>query len=115
MTASPSLSFEAIAYQFRKRGIVITSLPGEYSVNYLGGKTDTAETRETLNEAIELAEAMARKVPAATARTAASYHPKRRLSMKPKAIIKRRIKAHNRRLRAWAIKVRRDAVTTTDA
>jgi hypothetical protein len=54
MTASPPLSFEAIAYQFRKRCIVIASLPAEYSVNYLDGKADTAETRETLNEAIEL-------------------------------------------------------------
>jgi hypothetical protein len=93
MTGSASLSFEAVAYKFRKRGIVITRLPAEYSVNYLDGTADPAKTRETLNEAIELAEAMARQAWAAAARTAASYRPKRRLSMKPKAIIKRRIRA----------------------
>ena len=92
---SPALSFEAAAHQFRQRGISITSLPGEYAV--------TAPNRETLSEAIELAEAMAREAPAATARSGAGYPPKRRLSMKPKAVIKRRIKAHNRRLRARAI------------
>jgi hypothetical protein len=106
MTASPPLSFEAVAYRFRARGIVITSLPGEFSVNYLNGKPDTAETRETLPEALELAEAMAQQAPAAAARTAAAYRPKRHLSMRPKAIIKRRIKAHNRRLRARALKAR---------
>ena len=51
MTASPLLSFEAIAYQFRQRGIVLTRTPAEYSVNYANGKPDTAETRETLPEA----------------------------------------------------------------
>jgi hypothetical protein len=96
--------FDSIASEFRRRGIVITSLPGEYSVNYLNGKADTAALRETLNEAIEIAETMAREAGAAAARTAASYRPKRRLSMRPKAIIKRRIRAHNRRLRARALK-----------
>jgi hypothetical protein len=53
-----SPSFEAVAYQFRQRRIVITRSPAEYSVNYLACKADTAEFRETLNEAIELAQAM---------------------------------------------------------
>jgi hypothetical protein len=104
MTASPPLSFEAIAYRLRQRGILITSLPGEFSVNYLDGKPETAETRETLPEALELAEAMAQNAPAAAVRTAQARRPKRRLSMRPKAIIKRRIRAHNRRRRARAIK-----------
>jgi sugar phosphate isomerase/epimerase len=103
-TSPPPFSFEAVAHQFRQRGIIITSLPGAYSVNYLNGKPDSAETRETLREALELAEAMANEAPAAAARSAAGYRPKRRLSMRPKAIIKRRIKAHNRRLRARAIR-----------
>jgi hypothetical protein len=38
--------FDSIASKFRRRGIVITSLPGEYSVNYLNGKADTAALRE---------------------------------------------------------------------
>jgi hypothetical protein len=109
MGVSPALSFDAAAYQFRQRGIIITSLPGEYSVNYLNGKLDSAETRETLTEALELAEVMANDAPAAAARSAAGYRPKRRLSMRPKAIIKRRIKAHNRRLRARALKAQRNA------
>jgi hypothetical protein len=52
VTAFPPLSFEAVVHQFRQRGIVITSSPGEYSVNYLNGKADTAALRETLNEAV---------------------------------------------------------------
>jgi hypothetical protein len=107
-TSAAPLSFEAVAHQFRQRGISITSLPGEYAVNYLNGKPETAESRETLSEALELAEAMASAAPAAAARSAAGYRPQRRLSMKPKAIIKRRIKAHNRRLRARAMKVQQD-------
>jgi hypothetical protein len=109
VNGSPPLSFEAVAHRLRERGIVITSLPTEYSVNYLNGKSETAETRETLKEAIDLAEIMATQAPAAAARAAAAYRPKRRLSMKPKSIIKRRIKAHNRRLRARAIRAQRDA------
>jgi hypothetical protein len=103
---SPALTFEAVAHQFRQRGIIITSLPGEYSVNYLNGKPESAETRETLREALELAEAMARAAPAAAARTATRYRSKRRLSMKPQAIIKRR-------LRARAIKAQQDGSSST--
>jgi hypothetical protein len=84
-------------------------LPGEYSVNYLNGKADSVETRERLNEAIELAWAMAESAPARAAQQATIYRAKRRLSMRPKAIIKRRIKAHNRRLRAHTLKAQRDA------
>jgi hypothetical protein len=58
---------------------VITSLPGEFSVNYLNGKPDTAETRGTLQEALELAGAMAQQTLAAAVRAAAARLPKRRL------------------------------------
>jgi len=104
-------TFHLIAHEFLQRGIIITSLPAEYAVNYLDGGSDTAQTRETLSEAIELAEAMARSALAAAAVQKASYRPKRRLSMGPKAVIKRRIKAHNRRLRAKAIKAQRENPT----
>jgi hypothetical protein len=83
-------------------------LPGEYSINYLNGKSHTAEIRESLDQAIELAETMAREAPAATAARAAAYRRKRRVSMTSKAIIKRRIKAHNMRLRARSLKAQRD-------
>jgi hypothetical protein len=101
-------SFDLIASEFRRRGVVVTSLPGEYAVNYLNGRSDTAQIRETLSEALERAEEMARSAPAAAAVHKAAYRQKRRLSMRPKAIIKRRIKAHNRRLRARAIKAQQD-------
>jgi hypothetical protein len=109
MSPSPAPLFESIAYQLRQRGIVLTALPGEYCVNFLNGKADTAETRENFSEAVELAWAMADKSPATSARQASAYRGKRRLSMRPKAIIKRRIKAHNRRLRARLLKAQSDA------
>jgi hypothetical protein len=37
--ASPARSFEAAAYQFRRRGTVIASPPGEYSIGYLSGNS----------------------------------------------------------------------------
>jgi hypothetical protein len=58
---------------------------------------------------------MASETPAATATLAASYRRKRRVSMTPKAIIKRRIKAHNMRFRAQAIKARGDRTKGQDA
>ncbi|MBV8450918.1 MAG: hypothetical protein JOZ29_01420 [Deltaproteobacteria bacterium] len=87
---------------------MIAKLPGEFFINYLNGKPDTLKTCESLNEAIEIAAAMAKEDRAATARAAANYRVKRRLSMRPKAVIKRRIKAHNRRLRARALKAQRN-------
>jgi hypothetical protein len=108
MVDSPALSLDVIAYEFRKRGVVITSLRGEYSINYLGGRSGTAHTRETLDQAIELAESMASETPAAMPAPATFCRRKRRVSKTPKAIIKRRIKAHNKRLRGWALKAQRN-------
>jgi hypothetical protein len=85
MAGSPALSFEVIAYKFRKPGIIIKSLSGEYSVGYLNGQSDAAEYRETLAEAIELAEVMAREAPAVAARPAAGCRRKRHPSMACKA------------------------------
>jgi hypothetical protein len=106
MADSPPLSFDIVAYKFRKRGIVIKSLPGEYSISYLNGQSDAGEIRETLAEAIEVAELMACEAAAIAARFAAGYRRKRRVSMTPKAIIRSRIKAHNMRLRTGALKAR---------
>jgi hypothetical protein len=109
MTDTPGISrFELAARELRALGIAITRLPGEYAVNYLNGKPDTAACRENLDEAIALGRIMAQEAPAAAARKAAAYVPRRRLSMKPKAVIRRRIKAHNRRIRARAIKEQRE-------
>jgi hypothetical protein len=94
MVDFPALSFEAVAYKFGQRGVVIKSLPGEYSIGYLNEQSGASEFRATLAEAIEIAEFMACEAPANTARSAAGYRRKRRVSMTPKAIIKRRIKAH---------------------
>jgi hypothetical protein len=107
MSDSPARSpFQIATAELRALGIIITRQPGEYSVNFLNGKSDTAASRETLDEAIALGRDMAKQAPAAATK-AANYRPKRRLSMRPKAVIKRRIKAHNRRLRARGIKEQR--------
>jgi len=109
MTDDPSsLAIENLIKQFRAKGVVITRLAGEFSVNYLNGKSDTAVVCETLDAAFSHAERMQNDAPAAAAITASTFRAKRRLSMRPKAVIKRRIKAHNRRLRARAVKEKRD-------
>jgi hypothetical protein len=59
-------------------------------------RNDSAGSRGYDQQA--LTEAMAGKAPAAAARTARAYRPRRRLSMKPKAMVKRQIKPDNRRL-----------------
>jgi hypothetical protein len=71
MADSPALSFEAVAYKFRKRWVVITSLPGEYSIGYLNGPSDATEIWETL------AELMASQARAAATKSAAGYRRKR--------------------------------------
>jgi hypothetical protein len=81
----------------------MTRLPGEYRVNYRTGTDATARTAETLDQALELCRTMAADVPAPPGRTE-GYRRRRPRRMTPKAIRRRMIRAHNRRIRAGLAK-----------
>jgi hypothetical protein len=100
MTGDPSLSpFELAAAELRALGITLGRLPGEYRVNLRNGTEATAQTVETLDEALALGRSMATETPApAAGPTQGTRRRPRRMT--PKAIRRRMIRAHNRR--AWA-------------
>lgn len=109
MEEAPPLSrFETVARELRVLGITLTRLPGEYRVNYLDGKDGTAVFGSDLDEALALGRSMAEAAPAAVVRAAAAYHRRRHRKMTPKAIRRRMIRAHNRRMRARAIRQQRE-------
>jgi hypothetical protein len=100
----PALSpFELAAAELRKLGITLSSLPGEYRVNFRNGADATARTAETVDEALEAGRGMAAE--AATAAPPARGKRRRRpRRMTPKAYNKRLRLAHMRRLRAHALR-----------
>ena len=95
--------FELAAAELRALGIVLTQLPGEYRVNYRNGGDGTVRLAEDLEQAVELGRALAASAPATPARPG-----RRPLRMTAKAIRRRKIKAHNYRLRARALKQQRE-------
>jgi hypothetical protein len=59
-TTNPGPSpFELAAAELRRLGLDLTRLPGEYSVNFHGASEATAQTAETVDEALDLGRAMA--------------------------------------------------------
>jgi len=101
----PALScFELAARELRVLGITLTRLPGEYRVNFHNGTDATACITETLEDAIEHGRALARASPAKLVRPAR----KRPLRMTPKVVRRRMIRAHNRCMRARAIRQERE-------
>src|SRR5258706_235028 len=97
----PPSPFELAAAALRALGITLTSLPGEYRVNYRNGGEARARTAETLDEALALGRAMAaERAPAATP----AGRRRRPLRMTPKAVRRRMIRKHNQRMRARAIR-----------
>jgi hypothetical protein len=110
MTDIPGISrFELAARELRALGITLTRLPGEYCVNIRDGTEATAQTAETLDEALALGRSMEPAVPDAPVQSAAAFHRRRgRRSMTPKAVRRRMIRAHNHRMRARAMKEQRD-------
>src|SRR5947208_2959866 len=104
----PALSrFELAARELRALGITLTRLPGEYRINFRTGTDATARMVETLDHALELGRTMAAEAPAPPG----PAHGKRDrgpLRMTPKAIRRRMIRAHNRRMRARAIRRARE-------
>jgi hypothetical protein len=98
----PMIDFALEARKFRARGIAITQRPGEFAVNILSGKPGTEQIRETLDEALALAEIMAQSEPAQAATKAATYRAPRRKRMTAKAHNKRMRRAHWHRMVARA-------------
>jgi hypothetical protein len=96
------IDFAIEARKFRARGITITQRPGEYAVNILNGKPNTEQMRETLDEALALAEIMAQSETAQSATKAATYRAPRRKRMTAKAHNKRMRRAHWHRMVARA-------------
>ena len=94
--------FELAAGELRKLGLVLRRLPGEYRLNFPNGSDATAQTVETLDEALALGRSMAAGAPAA-ARPAHGKR-RRRLPRTPKAYNRRLRLAQLRRLRARAIR-----------
>ena len=106
---SPPLPrFEIVARELRALGIALARLPGEYRVNYVNGKDDTAVFGSDLDEALALGRGMAAAEPAAAVRPAAGCHRRHSPRMTPKAIRRRMIRAHNRRMRARALRQQRE-------
>jgi hypothetical protein len=107
MSDSPS-PFERAAGELRKLGITLRQLPGEYQVNLTGGPDENALTAGTLEEAVELGRDMAKTLAPALAAASRGRRPRRPLRMTPKAVRRRKIKAHNYRLRARALRKQRE-------
>ena len=102
----PPLSrFELAARELRALGVTLAALPGEYRVNFSGGGDATAYLTDDLDDAIEHGRAVARAAEAKPPPPARKWQKKK---MTPKAIRRRMIRAHNRRMRARAIRQQRE-------
>jgi len=102
--------YETLAAQLRAMGLTIRSLPGEYCLNFRSGGERTARFAEDLDHALEIGREMAAD---AKANGTATKRPPRRQRWRkqttPKARRRRFIRAHNRRVRARALRRRRTA------
>lgn len=109
MTADPFpfSPFELATAELRALGITLARLPGEYRVNFQNGTEATAQTVETLDQALEAGRNMAAEAPAPAARR--GKRRRRPLRMTPKAYNKRVRMAQLRRLRAHARRKQREA------
>ena len=101
----PVSPFELVAAEMRALGIVLTRRPGEYRFNYRNGGDDAARLAEDLEQAVELGRTLAVDRPAPAVRRERRRRP---LRMTPKAIRRRMIKRHNRRLRARMLRQQRE-------
>ena len=106
---SPPLTrFELAARELRALGIVLIQLPGEYRIRTCDGSDAAAVTCSDLDEALALGRDLARFA-AATARDATTWRMAHRKPTTAKAIRRRRIRAHNHRVRGRAIKAQRES------
>jgi hypothetical protein len=99
--------FELVAAELRAVRITLARLPGEYTVNFRNGRESTARIAETLDEAVALGRTMAADAPAAAHRPQGKRR-RRPPRMTPKAIRRRMIRQHNRRLRVRALRRQRE-------
>jgi hypothetical protein len=107
-TVAPS-RFELVAAELRALGLALQRIPGEYRVNFRDGSEKTARFAEDLGEALEIGREMADE--AAANRVTATRPTRRRpwrKRMTSKARRRRFIRAHNRRVRARALRKQRD-------
>jgi hypothetical protein len=102
---TPISPFDLAATELRALGIVLTRLPGEYRINYRNGGDGTARLAEDLEQAVELGRALAADAPSTAVRCGRRRRP---LRMTPKAVRRRVIKQHNRRLRARMLREQRE-------
>jgi len=105
---SPTL-FAAVVAELAACGVQLAARPGEYVVNFRGGTEATAYVTDDLADAIEHGRALAASIvpanpPAASREPTRGKRRRRPLRMTPKAVRRRMIKAHNRRLRARVIR-----------
>ena len=96
------IDFAREVAKFRARGVTIAQRPGEIAVNIVNGKADTEQIRETLDDALALAEIMAQSEAARSATKAPTYRAPRRKRMTAKAHNKRMRRAHWHRMVARA-------------
>ena len=99
--------FELAAAELRRLGLDLARLPGEYRVNFHNGAESTAQTAETVDEALDLGRAMAAERAEAQTHSAGPRRRRRPRRMTPKAYNKRLRMAQLRRLRARAIRQQR--------
>jgi hypothetical protein len=110
-----SSRFELAVAELRKAGISLTIHPGTYAVNFIAGSTPaTAYFSEGLDDAIEHGREMAASALAGfikrigSADGAKPRRLRRPLKMTPKAVRRRRIRAHNQRMRSRILKGKGD-------
>jgi hypothetical protein len=93
----PSLIMQIID-ELRAHGILITSRPGEWCVNFQGGTEATAYVTDDLQDAFEHGRAMAATA-AVPSTTPVQHRRKRRRPISAKAARRAFIRKHNRRMR----------------
>jgi hypothetical protein len=103
----PSLITQ-IMDELRARGVLITNRGGDWCVKAAGGAQPTDYLTDDLQDAFDHGRALAAAGPAVPAPQKPQIRRKWRRPMSAKAQRRRMIKAHNYRMRARAIKTRRD-------
>ena len=96
-----------IVDELRAQGILVTSRPGEWRVNFAGAGEATAYVTDDLADAFEHGRAMALVGSPAPAEPPVSPRRQWRRPMTAKAARRALIKKHNRRLRVRALREQR--------
>ena len=98
------MNFDSATAELRKLGITLRRLPGEFQVKVTGGSEENARTAETLEDALALGRDMAETLATTASAAAPGKRYRRPLRMTPKAVRRRMIRKHNRRMRARALR-----------